>query len=308
MHKKYVVDFKSCMSHDDVIRKLNFVFSDIEVGDVVDITLDFYAFRDFIYPDYAALIVVMIDCARSKAESISGRIINLKKKSSSFVYLERMNFFHLIGADFVQQNTASPEGDYLMITRYLGENHSDVIDNIIRLIKKNLSSINENVLLSLDYCLGEILDNIINYSEKGHGWVVAQFFSSTNKIRLIICDTGVGIPCTLNANKSGKEKLKKEQVLFKCVEKLVTGGKGQGHGLFATATFVEENRGALKIYSEDCMLDFKNFEDRKVNATPFWNGTVVFLDINTNVDVDYKKFTSEVFDQKEYFKECSGLW
>jgi len=78
----------------------------------------------------------------------------------------------------------------------------------------------------------------------------------------------------------------------------VTNGKGQGHGLFATSTFVKLNKGFLSICSGNKKL---NITENKltVKSIKRWNGTYIYLRINTNVDVDYTEFTSKHYDYKK---------
>lgn len=125
-----------------------------------------------------------------------------------------------------------------------------------------------------------------------------QYFPNMNAIRLIVCDFGIGINEALKA----KYNFSENEAIQKCIEKGVTNGKGQGHGLYATSEFIKLNKGWLSIFSGNKKLDL-NEDDLWVKKTPFWQGTCVYLRINTNLDVDYTKFTSRYGDYKDHVIE-----
>lgn len=78
----------------------------------------------------------------------------------------------------------------------------------------------------------------------------AQLFPAKNEIRLMICDTDVGIYKALTSS----EKLifhekTEEDALRLCIEKGVTNGEGMGFGLYASSEFIKHNKGQMIIYS-----------------------------------------------------------
>lgn len=111
----------------------------------------------------------------------------------------------------------------------------------------------------------------------------------------MIVDHGIGIQQALNE----KHNFTEEEALKNCIVSGVTNGRGQGHGLFATSLFAKENKGWLSIISGNNKLDVSEHKTT-VSEVNFWQGTCVYLRVNTNVEVDYKLFTSDKFDQKEF--------
>lgn len=299
MSNKFIFDinFKNCTSHSDIISKFNLLY-DIEKESEILLNIDFDEFRDFIYPDYALIILSYLKFFKDKFSSFGGKITNLRKSDPTYNYLERMNFFYILGNDFIRYKVkAGNSKSFLAFSKYDDESSNEIIKTIVEIIAQKVENIEKNVLVSLSYCLGEILDNINNYTVCKTGWVVCQYFKQTNKIRLMICDKGQGILNSLRINNINKKEFVEGEALEFCIEDKITSGKGQGHGLFATATFVEDNKGNLTIHSNEYKLNFHKFTNKSVVKTSFWHGTIVFLDINTNVNVDYHKFTSTKFDE-----------
>jgi anti-sigma regulatory factor (Ser/Thr protein kinase) len=179
------------------------------------------------------------------------------------------------------------------IQKYTSENQIEVLNSILKVLKAN-GSINDNVYASLDYCFNEILDNVLNHTEEKVGWVVAQYFENLNSIRLIVCDFGMGIHRSLNQ----KHDFTEEEALVKCIESGVTNGKGQGHGLYATSSFIKLNKGWLSLFSGNKKLNVSE-KETIVKDIDNWQGTCVYIRINTNIEVDYTEFTSKYYDYKK---------
>src|SRR5690554_2244390 len=251
-----------------------------------------FAGCDFIYPDYVLILVCAIKYLENIGFNIHGTI-KIKKDSNLTKYLASMDFFENLKVEFPFKIQPINENNSVKIQRYTSENQIEVLHSILKVLKEH-SALNENVYTSLDYCLNEILDNVLNHSEKGEGWVVAQYFENLNSIRLIEADYGIGSHKSLNQ----KHQFSQEKAMLKCIEEGISNGKGQGHGLYATTTFVKLTRGFLSIASGHKKLNVTEI-NTIVKDIPKWNGTYVYFRINTNVDVDYTTFTSRNYDYKK---------
>ncbi|OJX52733.1 MAG: hypothetical protein BGO88_12985 [Flavobacterium sp. 38-13] len=185
---------------------------------------------DFIYPDYIVLLLCTIKYLESIGFIVTGKI-KINKDSNLAKYLAKMNFFENLQVQFPLDVEKVDDKNSVQIQRYTKENQIVVLNSILKVLREN-SSMNDNVYTSLDYCLNEILDNVLNHSEQNEGWVVAQHFGQLNSIRLVVADYGIGIHNSLNL----KHNFSEEEAMLKCIEEGVTNGKGQGHGLYATVT------------------------------------------------------------------------
>lgn len=284
-------------SHEIILKKCNDLVNHFNEFPDSKIIFDLSGIT-FIYPDYALLILCTLKCIEINTGKEIHGTIRVDSNSNAIKYLNRMNFFrHLdveIPANFKIQNGISS----IEIQNYNEENQIEVCQSILKMIKTN-SNIDDNVYASLDYCFNEVLDNVLLHSETKQGWVVAQYFPNLSAIRLMVCDYGIGVKNALNI----KYNFNDEEALLKCIEKGITNGKGQGHGLFATSKFIELNQGWLSIISGNKKLDINGSNYIKVKDSSYWQGTCVYLRINTNLDVDYTQFTSENYDYKEQLFE-----
>lgn len=292
----YIIDIKKISnSHETIIQSCYNLIGYYHKNPDAKIIIDFRNI-DFMYPDYSILLLCAIKHLDKLGIKVSGRI-RYNTKSSIVPYLARINFFKYLNIQIPGEFKRLENNRFVEIQEYNENNQIKVLKSILTVIKEN-SLINDNVFASLDYCLNEILDNVLNHSEVKVGWVVAQYFEKMNAIRIMVADNGIGIHKSLNKRHNFSEI----DSIENCINSGVTNGLGQGHGLYATSTFTKMNKGWLSLISGNKKLDVSE-KYTKTNTVSFWQGTCVYLRVNTNVDVDYKKFTSNHFDYKEQLFE-----
>ena len=164
------------------------------------------------------------------------------------------------------------------------------------------------MLTVLDYCLWEVLDNVLNHSDgsfvygKGTGYVCSQYFPKHQQIRIMVADTGVGIHKSLTTHPNSEHKnLNEKEAIGLAIEKDITNSLGQGFGLWATAEMIRKNEGKLILHSGNHQLKYE--KDVGIKYIPTWKGTFVFLKINTNKPMSYNAIFGESSVQKDRFQE-----
>ncbi|MDW8849860.1 hypothetical protein SD960_07135 [Flavobacterium sp. MMLR14_040] len=278
-------------SHNQTILVCDALIKQYENEPDTKLIIDF-SDCDFIYPDYAILLLCTIKYLEYLGYKVIGTI-KLDANKAIITYLAKMNFFEHLNVELPISIPKFDHNNAVQIQKYTSDNQIEVLNSILKVLREK-SSMHDNVYASLDYCFNEILDNVLNHTDEKVGWVVAQYFENLNSIRLIVCDFGMGIHQSLNQ----KHNFTEEEAITKCIESGITNGKGQGHGLFATASFIRLNKGWLSLISGKKKL---NVSEKKtvVKDIQNWQGTCVYIRINTNVDVDYKEFTSQFYDYKK---------
>lgn len=292
---EYQLLVRDLISQNQTITLCDEIVQAYQEDSNTQIRLDFTG-CDFIYADYAILFLCTIKYLERLGFKVGGNII-LNRDSGTAKYLAKMNFFENLKVEFPFEVQKTDDGTAVRMQKYNRENQLEVLQSILKVLRNN-SSMHENVYTGLDYCLNEILDNVLNHSEENEGWVVAQYSEELNSIRLIVADFGIGIHKSLNIRHNFSES----EALFKCIEEGITNGKGQGHGLYATSSFVKLNKGWLSVCSGTKKLNVTE-KQTIVKDVAGWNGTYVYLRINTNIDVDYTEFTSKNYDYKKQIFE-----
>ena len=110
------------------------------------------------------------------------------------------------------------------------------------------------ILHSVELCLNEITDNVLNHSLENsdngvpHGFLMAQMHSGSGRVAITVFDDGVGIYRSLKrAIPSIRDS---EEAITIAVRKGVTSGNGRGNGLWILERIVIANGGSLEITSD----------------------------------------------------------
>lgn len=180
------------------------------------------------------------------------------------------------------------DGANTIIEVFDTDNLYSVYQDIVKSLDK-IPSIELSVLQSLAYCFYELLDNVITHSMKKCGTAIVEHDVQHSSIKILVADDGIGIKDSL-ANNPKYSSVTTEQALKLCVEDSVTDGKGMGYGLFSTLQLVHNGGSRLTIRSCDKVLNFDG-NTITVNDSGFWQGTIVFFEIHSDLEID----TSTVF-------------
>jgi anti-sigma regulatory factor (Ser/Thr protein kinase) len=296
-----------CFTHKQLVKELSPLFN-LEAKEVkINIKIN----TSFIYPDFLLLVVGALRSLKEKGIVISGEI---DAHNDITDYISRIDFFNSIDCNYNESfDRHDSKGRFIEIFNYHEKNVNSLDDSIINILTQK-TEIEETVIQVLSFCLGEVLDNSLRHSTKDNGWCVAQYYSKSKEIRIMICDTGTGIHKSLTSGANTElSSLTASEALEKCIEKGVTNGDGMGFGLYATAKFAKANKGELIIYSGDKFLTH-NQSETKVKEGNFWQGTFVFLKIKANnkviPEVITDGYTDYIDAYNERFKETDidSLW
>lgn len=303
------IDFTKYTFHPQLVADLAPAFSATK-DDAVNFQVHLSTYYKLLYSDFLMLVVTTIKHLRDKGIIVKGNV-HFDSNDAKAQYASRVNFFSLLGLEYEENFVRKPSaGKFTEITPYDKDTIKKINDNIRRVLVSNVDVVIE-VQQLLDYCMYEIMDNVINHSAlpevyTGKGWCCAQLFPKLNEIRLMVCDTGIGIHNALTKHsKSNYKTLSEKEALTLCTQNKVTNGEGLGFGLFASSEFIKENGGEMIIYSGN---HFSNTIEgvKSVYSGEYWQGTFVFMKINTKIPVDYKLIMpsgSSLPDDYEFYIE-----
>lgn len=285
------IDFKNCTTHPQLVVALSSAFFAL-LGDTVVFQVRLKSGDRMLYSDFLILVTTTIFHLREKGILVTGKV-HCNADDPKTRYASRVNFFALLNLNYKEKFTRkSNAGKFTEIIYYDKNNWDKVSTDIRKVLITNINVVKE-VQALLNYCLSEIMDNAVNHSAlpakySGKGWCCSQLFKFSNEIRLIICDTGIGIYKSLTHHAGTKfDMLSEKESLESCTKKGVTNGEGMGFGLYATSEFIKKNGGEMIIYSGNHYSHLKD-GDLKVCKGNYWQGTFVYLKVNTKIPVDYK--------------------
>lgn len=235
--------------------------------------------------------------------------IDIDRKLRSGHYLDRMGLFSLL-------KVASPfsikeheeAGRFIPLTVIkTQEDQSRFITNMVPLL--HLEPKQADVF---KYTIGELVRNVLEHAEARNGAVVAaQYYKTSNIIRLGICDTGVGIWKTISrswpAARTDLDAIK--LALTPGISGTTTreGGTEQnaGAGLFVIKSMASVSRNYFLIYSGSGLYklrkrkrlpekglprlkaDPNDDEHSETNTAPDFPGTIVGIDISLDQTTEF---------------------
>jgi len=170
-----------------------------------------------------------------------------------------------------------------------------------------------SVLQALSYCLYEIMDNIHIHSGKPLGTAMTCYDSNQKTLSVLIADDGMGIKASLSENEEYKD-ITEAEALKLCLEDKITDGKGLGFGLYTTSRLIERIGKEFILHSGTHKLVRKGKEETVIE-NGFWQGTLIFMVIGTNEEIDPNQIVDHRTDAEEEYnetfvetKELESLW
>jgi len=214
-------------------------------------------------------------------------------------YFERIGLFKFLGKDSgISITVHDPSGRFIPLTKI--KNSTQQTKFLTEMIPLLHLADNPKQAEPIQYIVGELVRNVIEHSQAKDGAIVcAQYYKKSNTIRIGIVDGGVGIKKTINKSHAASDDF---EALRLALMPGITGttsreggtAENAGAGLFFIKSIAHVNRDFFLIYSgtamfkllkrssdEEISLQSNPINDRhsKQKGLPYWNGTVVGIDI-----------------------------
>lgn len=128
------------------------------------------------------------------------------------------------------------------------EGVKEIVDALILAVRQG-DVVEEGVITSLEWCLNESLDNVLQHSEVGYGYVMAQHHKNQKQFSVCVFDSGIGF---FNSLKDSKHhpRTRLDAITLALQEKVTRDDKiGQGNGLWGLSRIIEDGHGTLLVCS-----------------------------------------------------------
>lgn len=175
-----------------------------------------------------------------------------------------------------------------------------VYQRVIGVLTQHIE-IETTVLQALSYCFYEVLDNVLTHSGKILGTVLTQYDPVRHTLRFLVADDGIGVWKSLSEDPKYRD-ITEAQALLECVKDAVTDGKGMGFGLYSTSLLAQTIGICFEIHSGQHRLTLQNGE-MVVRPSETWQGTTVFLEIQTNKEIDPNEVVANRTDCASQYNE-----
>ncbi|MBQ9184733.1 MAG: ATP-binding protein [Bacteroidales bacterium] len=157
-----------------------------------------------------------------------------------------------------------------------------------------------SLLQAMSYCFYEVMDNVLIHSGKTVGIVITNYSEEQHLIQILVADDGMGIKKSLAQNDE-YAIISEEQALEYCIKDRVSDGKGMGFGLYSTSRLINSAGHKLIIRSGEHTLSANG--DIVIKESELWNGTIVYFELRSNLDIDPASVVDHRTDPAEEFNE-----
>lgn len=138
---------------------------------------------------------------------------------------------------------STPEGINALVTAYI---------NAIR----ESAILEEGNLIGAEWCLNEVMDNVMQHSLADCGYVMGQLHRGTKKLSICVFDMGTGIYNTLKKTKHAP-RTPLDAITLALQERVTRDERvGQGNGMWGLNEIIKENRGSLVVLSNGAEYSF----------------------------------------------------
>ena len=174
--------------------------------------------------------------------------------------------------------------------------YQDVVNSMTSHLEIEVS-----VLQALSYCLYEMMDNVHIHSGKPLGTAMTHYDDSQKTLRILIADDGMGIRESLAENEKYKD-ISEPEALKLCLKDTITDGKGMGFGLYTTARLIDSIGKEFILHSGNHKLIIKD-GTTSVIENGLWQGTLIYMEIGTNEEIDPNQIVDHRTDVTEEYNE-----
>ena len=151
----------------------------------------------------------------------------------------------------------------------------------------------DGVIGSIEWCINEVMDNVLQHSGVGCGYIMGQIHPSTKRLIFCIFDYGIGIYNSLNSSSEHHPQTPIDAITMALQEKVTRDTNvGQGNGLWGLSQLITRSNGILRVSSGGATYKNINGDEEIIKGGDFYLGrkigttTVDFqLDYSQNIDI-----------------------
>lgn len=157
------------------------------------------------------------------------------------------------------------------------------------------------VLQAMSYCFYEMLDNVLIHSGKDLGTVLTQYDAPNHVLSFLIADDGMGVQASLKENEKYRN-ITESEALKMCIQDTITDGQGMGFGLYSALRLAQKAGLLYEVRSGNHTMQVKD-DVVTTKESEFWQGTIVYMQLRTDVEIDPAEVVAFRTNIAEQFNE-----
>lgn len=268
-----------------------------------------------VHPAVLCMISALGIRVRNSGGSINIGAVHAKSRN----YFERIGLFRLLNLrSAISIKEHDPSGRFIPLTQIKdAEGRNRFIRDMIPLLHSDQKQVEP-----IRYVISELVSNVLEHANTNMGAVVcAQFYPKSKTIRVGVADSGIGIRGSIGRHHYAKDDANAiELALTPGISGAFGGSRGRrnyrnaGAGLFFIKSIAKVSRDFFMIYSGTALYKLLKTEQAKVkliadpamdkhssrNDLPYWQGTVVGIDLTVN---DTPAFTDLLARIRDFYSE-----
>lgn len=158
------------------------------------------------------------------------------------------------------------------------------------------------VLQAMSYCFYEMLDNVLIHSGKDLGTVLTQYDAPNHVLSFLIADDGMGVQASLKENEKYRN-ITESEALKMCIQDTITDGQGMGFGLYSALRLAQKAGLLYEVRSGNHTMQVKD-DVVTTKESEFWQGTIVYMQLRTDVEIDPAEVVAFRTNIAEQFNEA----
>lgn len=191
-------------------------------------------------------------------------------------------------------------GNDVTIDVFDEKNIYNVYQHVINVLTQYID-IETTVLQAMSYCFYEMLDNVLTHSGKELGTVITHYDHSAHVLSFLVADDGIGVQASLSENEE-YSNISEPEALRMCIKDAITDGKGMGFGLYSTSLLARDAGLKFEICSGNHTMQLQDGEELIMESS-FWQGTIVYLKIRTNNEINPAEVVANRTDVATQYNE-----
>lgn len=144
-----------------------------------------------------------------------------------------------------------------------------LVNNFLLYIRQ-ADIIEDGVIGSIEWCINEVMDNVLQHSDIGKGYIMGQIHTNSKRISFCIFDYGIGIYNSLRNSVYHHPVSPFDAITMALQEKVTRDTNiGQGNGLWGLLRFVTQSNGSLRVSSGGAIFFNCNGKETHTNNGDF---------------------------------------
>ncbi len=170
------------------------------------------------------------------------------------------------------------------------EGENALVTAVVNAVRESIE-VEKGIISSIEWCLNEVMDNVLQHSISGVGYMMGQVHKEKKRVSLCVFDMGVGIYGSLKKSKHCP-RTPLDGLTMALQEKVTRDEEiGQGNGMWGLKRVIDESGGNLTIESNSAMFRCvgNKVETKSVQsytAGDFSNATLVDFQLDTSSSID----------------------